>query len=224
MFMTDLSTFPEMSDATDRQGDDAAYYRRVLHDFIEMGAELARLVVQEARTAAEAAPTASDGGAAPRSGAGPERAVAFERIARAVRRSIMLARTLDEPVAAVDHTGERRRATRRRIIRAVEDMMRRESGDAAESLDADPRERLDADEVDVAIDPQIVAVILAEICQDLGLAAVPEMPSWGHRAPEAASEGCERAEWGRCRMGEVEGAAALTAPSSAIPLATQAEP
>jgi hypothetical protein len=163
---------PEPSRAAEsRQADHAEYYRQVLHDFIEMGAELARLVVQEARTVAEAAPPAGDTGAAPRS-AGPESAVAFERIARAVRRSIMLARALDEPVPTVD---ERRRATRQRIIRTVAGKLDRATPrDVAELSDAELQERLDAAEADEAIDPQMAAEIIADICHDLGLAVVPE--------------------------------------------------
>jgi hypothetical protein len=185
---------PEPFDATDPQADDAAYYRRVLHDFIEMGAELARLVVQDARSLAEAAPAETETGAAPRSGAGADCALAFERISRTVRRSIMLARTLDEPVPAVNDTRERRSAARRRILRAVEDMIPRETGDGGERLDAERRERLDADEPDAAIDPQMVVEILAEICRDLGIAEVPGMAAWRGTA-EPGGESGGRGEW-----------------------------
>jgi hypothetical protein len=106
----------------------------------------------------------------------------------------MLARTLDEPVAAMDDMVQRRHATRRRIIRLVEDMIPRETGDRGESLDAERRERLDADEFEGEIDPQIVAEIFAEICRDLGLAEVPEMPAWTSAAADGGRESWGRAE------------------------------
>jgi hypothetical protein len=84
----------------------------------------------------------------------------------------MLARALDEPVPTVD---ERRRATRQRIIRTVAGKLDRATpSDLAELSDAELQERLDADEAEEAIDPQMAAEIIAEICHDLGLAGVPE--------------------------------------------------
>ena len=171
MFMKPQLAMPEPTDAADRQAEDAEYYRRVLHEFIEMGAELARLFVQDAKAVVEPKQPHAGMGAVPSAGAGPAIAIAFDRVARAVRRSIMLARQLDQPVPAAE---SRRQAARNRVIRAVEDAARREPDrDGADSLDAERRERMELPEQGDDIDHQSIDEIFADICRDLGLAALP---------------------------------------------------
>ena len=67
----------------DPQGD-AAYYRGILHELIDLGTALARAIVERA-TAVE--PVANPA----------EASEAFERVARAVRRSVRLAEYLASP-------------------------------------------------------------------------------------------------------------------------------
>ncbi len=124
----------------------------------------------------------------------------FDRLARTVRRCIVLARRLDDPVA---HAGSSRVAARRRIIRAVEDAIEYEGkGDKAESLHAGFLERLDAPDVDEDI--------IADICHDLGLATLPGLRLWKRRMPADIAVLCERAQGRggrelRPRRGEEDG-------------------
>ena len=77
----------------EQQAEDAQYYRRVLHELIDMGTSLARATHQQAtRTPAPSKIPAND--------PAPDPTIAFDRIARCVRRTIALARTLSEPPPA----------------------------------------------------------------------------------------------------------------------------
>ena len=89
------------ADETDRRMEDAAHFRGVLRGLIDLGAAMAQMVHQQGTAQPEAL---------------PDLAVAFDRVARTVRRCILLARKLDEPERAA---GPNRAAARRRIIRAV---------------------------------------------------------------------------------------------------------
>ena len=104
--------------------------------------------------------------------------VAFDRIARAVRRTVHLARHLRErPDAAT--------AARRRTIREVEDTInRRPPGEEPERLHAELRERLDSPELENEFATRPTADIIADILRDLGLAAIPGHPNpWTRRTP-----------------------------------------
>jgi hypothetical protein len=176
-----MSTQPapaEPQTLSDQQAVDAQYYRQILHGLIDVGANLARQLPQQA----EATPA-------------PEIAVAFDRIARAVRRTIILARKVAEPAAAAaEHPDQRRAAARRRIIREVEDTIQRTTGDAdAETLHAELLDRLDAPDLDDDIDNRPIADIIADICRDLGLAALPGTHPWKRRTAEDLTALCARA-------------------------------
>jgi hypothetical protein len=161
-------------------------HRDALNELIAMGMDLARLVHQHAKSQAEATPDAPPD---------PDLITAFERISRAVRRSIVLSRKLAEPVApAADHAPERRAAARRRIIRAVEDTIQcfAEDTDAA-SLHAEFLDRLDGPDLDDDVDHRPVADIIADICRDLGLAALPGTHPWKRRTVEDIATLCARA-------------------------------
>jgi hypothetical protein len=164
---------------------DALYYRSVLHAFIDMGTDLARQIHQQALstpTPAEPAPSAAHGLAA-----------AFDRLARAVRRSIVLARKIAEP-AAPAAAGDHRSAARRHIIRAVEDTIQRSVPDAkARSLHDEFLDRLDAPELEDDLQNRPVADIIAEICRDLGLDAPPGAHPWKRRTPADLAILCARA-------------------------------
>jgi hypothetical protein len=192
---------------------DAHYYRHVLHELIDMGTGFARLLQQQATASAEAAPL--DPGPQPAPVPAPDAlvsiAAAFDRIARAVRRSIALARSLAEPMQPA--RDQHRAATRRRILREVEDIIQRtapgsdqatsnqavpdgsgangadfDDGHAddasAEALTAELHDRLDAPDLDDDISSRPVADIITEICRDLGLAALPGAHPWKRRTPK----------------------------------------
>ena len=174
-------------DAAAQQAGDAPYYRRVLHELIDMGADMARLVHREAaRLEADAAPDR------PGAETVPGLAVAFDRITRAVRRTIGLAQRLDQ--RADGQAAGRRVAGRRQIIRAVEDsIQRRADAGEQEALEAELLERLDGPDLDDDIDHRPIADIIADICRDLGLAAPAGTQPWKRRTPGDIAMLCERA-------------------------------
>ena len=168
-------------------------YREALHDLITMGTDFARLLHGQATAHAQAAPptpTSHDTAAqpAPAPNALISLAAAFDRTARAVRRSILLARSLAKPVQPAQDPARHRAAARRRIIREVEDAIQRPSDTAerlnAEALQAELRDRFDAPDLDDDISTRPVADIITELCRDLGLAALPGARPWKRRTPE----------------------------------------
>ena len=180
MFMRTQPLSAEPFDAHDQRAADAQYYRGVLHALIDMGADLARLVHDQAKAQAEAA-AAAEPGAEP----APDATVAFDRVARAVRRTVMLARTLDEPApGAADDRGQQRIAARKLIIRRVEDAIHREAkGSERESLHAELLERLDAPDLDDDIRTLPIGTIIDEIRTDLGLCSGIDTGLWKRRTP-----------------------------------------
>ncbi len=170
----------------DQAAEDALYYRGVLHELIDLGADLARLVHGQAKAQVEAEAGAAGAGDGAGMGTAPDLAAAFDRLARAVRRSISLARTLSDPVRppAAHDDDARRTAARKRIIREVEDTIQRKVGAGdAEALHEELLDRLDAPDLDDDIRDRPVADIIAEICRDLGLAAMPGTRPWKRRGP-----------------------------------------
>ncbi len=187
---------------------DVHYYRHVLHDLIDMGAGFARLLHQQAIAQAQAAPQDPGTQPAPAPDTLTGIAAAFDRTARAVRRSIALARSLADPIPPASDPAQHRAAARRRILREVEDVIQRTapgfdhaaSGHAApcgpradaanaddgsaEALTAELHDRLDAPDLDDDISHRPVADIITEICRDLGLAALPGTHPWHRRTPK----------------------------------------
>ncbi len=196
-----IHPFPtEPHDKPGQQAADAQYYRDVLHDLINMGTDLAHLLhqqatAQSAQQAAAPAPQATEAHPAPAPAPDaapdltqdlpPDLTASFDRMARAVRRSIALARTLAEPIALASDPAQHRAGVRKRIIREVEDAIQRASDNAerpdAESLRAELRDRLDAPDLDDDITTRPVAEIITEIRRDLGLASLPGDHPWKRR-------------------------------------------
>ena len=170
---------------------DAQYYRRVLHELIDIATDMARLVQRQAIAQAE---TAGQKGAAavPVAALEAERfAGAFQRIARSIRRSIGLARRLDSPVPAErGAAAERRRVwARKRIIPEVEDTIQRTVGEReAAALNAELLERLDAADLDDDISNRPIEKIIADICRDFGMMAMPGTHPWRRRTPADVAE------------------------------------
>jgi hypothetical protein len=96
-----MSTHPSQSSGPSscQQADHTAYYRSILHSLIDMGADLARMAHQQAKSRAEAGPQTPaqrpDAAVSPR-----DPILAFDRVAGTIRRCIDQARGLDAPVAA----------------------------------------------------------------------------------------------------------------------------
>ena len=183
MFMSSQPQSAAPHTAADQAAEDAQYYRRVLHGLIDIGADLARMVHEQAKAQAEATQAGE---------AAPDPTVAFDRISRAVRRTIALARTLDDPVPAP--AAGQRVAVRKRVIRMVEDAIHREArGEAAEALHAELLERLDGPDVDDDIGHRTVEQIIDDIRSDLGLNGADGLQIWKRRTPEDIALLCARA-------------------------------
>ncbi len=177
-----------------QQAADAHYYRAVLHELIDMGADLARRLHRQAtaRPGPLPAPARRPNEAPNATPASPpadltaDVTLAFDRIARCVRRTVLLARKLAEPLPPpAGHDAARRRiAARKTVIRDVEDAIHRAGrGPAAERLAAELHNRLDAPDLDDDILHRPVADIVTEIIRDLGLAAAYGANLWKRRTP-----------------------------------------
>ena len=112
---TDAAQLEAARDA--RREQDRDYYRAMLHELADMAMDLARAVH---RQATQPSPEDTTAQPAPASAALPNAAAAataFDRIARTVRRTVALARTLDDPPPAPrgprqDGPGNARRRSR----------------------------------------------------------------------------------------------------------------
>jgi len=156
------------------------YYRGVLHELIDKGMDLARKVHEQANAPEPEAMPAADA------------VVAFDRISRAVRRTIALAQRLDQPArGAASH----RASCRKRIIREVEDAIHRGERKHADKdlLNTELRERLDSPDLEDEIDHRPVPEIIADICRDLGIAGPPGPKPWKRRTPADIADLCARA-------------------------------
>ena len=162
--------------------EDAAYYKRVLHELIDLGADLARIVHAQAKCRTEAA-TAARPPIQAANDRFPDPAVAFDRIARTVRRTILLVQKLDEPAPARDQDPHRHRiASRKRILRAVEDTIDIEARpEHRPALQAELLDRLDAPDLEDDIDTRPIQEIIDDICRDLQLAFPTQR--WKRRTP-----------------------------------------
>jgi hypothetical protein len=178
-----------------QQAVNTHYYLQVLHELIDMGTDLARAVHRQA--------TADAGeGTAIAAGVAPDPTIAFDRIARTIRRTIVLARHVAEPLPerVASHDAHKRIAARKQIIRAVEDAIESKAYGAAwmndeeaDGLRAELMDRLDGPDLDGFDLNRPVADIIADICRDLGLAAAPGTHPWKRRTPDDVAALCARA-------------------------------
>ncbi len=188
-----MSTPPNPTTPT-QAGEHTDYYRTILHRLIDIGASIAGVLEHQAT--AQPQPTAPDHPSPPPPPTPGDIAAAYERISRAVRRSITLARHLDEPpgkAAASAPQAPDRTAARKTIIRVVEDEIDRVCGDDAAAVHAELRERLDAPDLDDDLRHLPVQDIIARICRDLGIAEDFGLNLWKRRTPEDLAELAARA-------------------------------
>ena len=200
-------------------------YGKVLDDLIIMGTDLARLLHEQATAQAKAAQEAAAPQPAPAPALGAtiagapvpnapvpnapaadtlvSTAAAFDRTARAVRRGVMLARSLAHPVQPAPDVSRHRAAARKRILREVEDTIQRPGADGRggpalpadlqDSLRAELRDRLDGPDLDDDIAGRPVADVITEIRRDLGLDAHPGTRPIQRRTPDDIRQLCARA-------------------------------
>ncbi len=195
-----------------QRDEDTQYYRQVLHELVEIGARLARAIDRQAATPAAAPEQAGQPAPAPAAApevAAPELTIAFDRVARTIRRTIALARKLSDPAQpspaarAAAGSEQRRTAARKQIIREVEDTIHREAHgreSEAEALHAELYERLDTLDLDDDIDTMPIAEIIDAIRRDLGID--PHRTSrgispWKRRRPADVRDLCARAAGSR---------------------------
>jgi len=205
-----MSANPPPTAHQDNPGHQAANthaHSQVLDGLINIGADLARLLHQQATAqAAEAAqqpPAPQAANAQPAPLPTPDALIkitaAFDQLARAVRRCIALARSLNKPMHPARNPAPNRTAARKRILRAVEDTIQRTNSDghglgvsdddrdAAEALHAglhaELLDRMDAPDLDDDIRDRPIDDIIKEICRDLGIASLPGSHPWKRRTP-----------------------------------------
>jgi hypothetical protein len=165
MFMSSDPTPTEPAPAESH----ADFYRGILHGMIAGGADFANMLHLQAKARFEAAPETAEI---------TKPALAHDRLTRGVRRGILMAQHLDNPV-------QRRQSARRQIIRQVEDAIQRHAiGEEADALQAELCDRLDSPDVEEDIGDRPVADIIKDICRDLGLIVAEGAHPWKRRTPE----------------------------------------
>ncbi|WP_158747374.1 hypothetical protein [Acidisphaera sp. L21] len=125
-------------------------------------------------------------------------AAAYDKVARAIRRTVWLAERLDRGWARPGRSDDRQAMARRQIGRAVADAIARHAdGERAERLSEAFRERLDSLDTLEELGDRPVEVIVREICRDLGIdpvrvnfsrAATP-VPGWASSAETPDPDG-----------------------------------
>ena len=220
--MSSTPSRPEPTDRATQRDEDAQYYRQVLHELIEIGTDLTRTLHRQA-----APETNNQPAAAPAAAPAPDPTIAFDRIARTLRRTISLARKLSDPAQPrpaqlrADRSTAHRLAARKQIIRAVEDtIQRRTKGAEAEALHAEFYERLDDPELDDDLDQRPVAEIIKDICRDFGIEHFPGTHPWKRRTPQDVRDLCARAAQSSVaqpRMAQPRMAQPGTAPPRPLP-------
>jgi hypothetical protein len=182
-------TPPPNPPATESEPDaEAAAFRQALHELIGIGMDIARALRQQAIASPEA-PGPEPAITAPQADIG----TAYDRVSRAIRRSMLLARRLGEPQAEPAQA-RHRVAARRRILREVEDTIQRRTAEPeASDLHAELLDRLDSPELEEEIADRPTAEIIEDICRDLGIAAYPGTHPWKRRTPDDIASLCARA-------------------------------
>jgi hypothetical protein len=198
------------------QAEDDQFYREILHGLINVGAELTRHLPQQAAAQAQAPQhdPAPQPAPAPSPDAVASVAIAYDRITRAVRRCIALARSLNDPAQPPKHPAPShtvapdRTVARKRILRAVEDTLGRQDYDDSyrdcdptEALHAELLDRMDAPDLDRDIESRPIDDIIKDVLRDLGLAALPGTRPWKRRTPADIAELCARAAAPSCPAG-----------------------
>jgi hypothetical protein len=178
---------------------DDAYYRAILQELIEGAAQLARQILQNATPPVGwAQPIKTQENPAPAPEAGPpapetDPTVAYDRIARTIRRTIALARHIaDNPAGQPREPKVNRAAARQKLIRGVEDAIdlkqRHQPKIDAEALYAELNERLLDPELEFDLQGRNVDDIIEEIARDLGIAQQGKAFVWKRRKPKDIAE------------------------------------
>ena len=124
--MSPAPSCPDPADRATQRDEDAQYYRGILHELVEMATDIARAVHRQA-TAEQPAEHGPESDGQPAASPTPDPSIAFDRIARTIRRTIALARKITDPAPTSPAQGahQRRTAARKQIIRDLEDTIHR---------------------------------------------------------------------------------------------------
>jgi hypothetical protein len=169
---------------------------RMLDQLAEVGMRLVRAVEQQAMAQAVPEQVGAQGVGALGRMSGGDLALAFSRLARAVRQTIALKAKLVEDRWALDHRQAadqaqraaavkqaRKAAQKNRVKRIVEGVIDAEAdGDDRENLLIDLDLRLDDEDLFADYDERTFGEIVALICRDLGIspdARLREVETWG---------------------------------------------
>ena len=193
-----------------QDAEDDLFYRDMLQGLVHIGATLARILETQAITDAQATVQ----GRAPATPLG-DHAATFDRISRAVRRSITLARSLREPPPAArapahpgtaartpalhgagkDAAGHPAATAGREDAKAPNYAPSADRRDRPEAPDRDRPERLDRDAPDRDEDDtgRPPAAVIADIRRDLGLDTPPGTDAWTRNTPADTGQPCPRA-------------------------------
>ena len=191
----DIATPPCPAAQAAPYADDLQRHRILLNELIEIGAERIHLAhqLEQARTRAELARLDSDPGSPPTISPEDElkSATAYDCRFRAVRRGMLLARRLADPVRAPTPADTaQRNAARRSILRTLENDIHHEwRGETADQLHEEVLDRLDSPEIEDEIGTRSTVDIIADIRRDLQLGAPPgTRRPWPRRTPEDIAE------------------------------------
>ena len=175
---------------------DLACYNGMLRELAGMGMDMARVLHRQATGPdAQAAGVAAEECASQSASQVQAVSRAFDRAARGVRRTILLARTINEPLAVKTPTGRNRAGARRHILRVLEDEIQRDVPDETqqERMMGELHERLDGPDVTDDLDLRPASDIIREIRRDLGLDTIPGSNVIVRRTPADIAVLCARA-------------------------------
>lgn len=185
-----MSAYPipaNPNDAPGQQAEDAQFYREAMHDLISIGTSLAHHLHQQVTTHPQPTQQTPDAPPAPaptpQAAPAPEAAaIAFERISRAVRRCVALARSLTQPPPPASNPAQHHTAVHKHATRAARDATHHTGSGIEhaddESLTAGLHDHLDAPDLDDDLSGRPINEIIAAICRDLGLATLPGGHAW----------------------------------------------
>ncbi len=141
----------------DQQAEDDAFYAATLKEMVAMGLEIGRIVHQQ---------VIAQSIDSPHSPIDDQSTVSYDRVFRAVRRGIMLAKRLSQPEPV-----RKQAAARRQVARDVGNAIQSQakSPKDAENLYADLRDRLDTPDFEEDLENRPIQDIIDEIRKDLGL-------------------------------------------------------
>lgn len=143
----------------DQQAEDDAFYAATLREMVAMGLEIGRIIHQQ---------VIAQSLDSPHSQIDDQSSVSYDRVFRAVRRGIMLAKRLKDPEPV-----RKQAAARRQIARDVGNAIQSQakSPKDAENLYAGLRDRLDTPDFEEDLENRPIQDIIDDIRKDLGLSA-----------------------------------------------------